>query len=273
VSQCSIPTFNRLPAFEMEIRDSMSNHVVVEICVGDLESALQAAFGGADRVELCANLSAGGTTPSAGVIAEACRRLSIPIHVLVRPRAGDFLPSPAELAAMRLDIETAKNLGAAGVVFGMIRPDGTIDRDQTAKLADLARPLSVTFHKAFDQTRDPEEALVTLITLGVDRVLTSGCRPTAQEGTDTLKRLVEHSRRRIAIMAGGQLTAENVGPLISKTGVREIHLGSAVTRTTPSAMTYCPGDGLALNWPRVDSQLVRHIVELVTLLSGSVKSQ
>ena len=128
---------------------------MVEICVGDLESALAAEQGGADRVELCDHLSVGGTTPSAGMIAEACRRLTIPVHVLIRPRAGDFVPSPAELATMRFDIEMARTLGAAGVVFGVLRPDATIDRDQTAALIELARPMSVTFHKAFDQTPEP----------------------------------------------------------------------------------------------------------------------
>ncbi len=140
--------------------------MAVEICVGDLESALQAAQGGSDRIELCDNLAVGGTTPSAGTIAEACRRLDIPVHVLVRPRGGDFLPSPAELAAMRHDIETARSLGAAGVVFGILRRDGTIDREQTAKLVGLARPLGVTFHRAFDQTREPVPALDTLLALG-----------------------------------------------------------------------------------------------------------
>ena len=111
----------------------MREKIMVEICVGDLESALAAEQGGADRIELCDNLSVGGTTPSAGMIAEACRRLTIPVHVLIRPRAGDFVYSPAELAAMRFDIETARKLGAAGVVLGVLRTDATIDREQTAR--------------------------------------------------------------------------------------------------------------------------------------------
>ena len=244
-------------------QQSMTRTVAVEICVGDLESALQAAEGGADRIELCANLSQGGTTPSAGAIAEACRRLTIPVHVLIRPRAGDFLPSPAELAAMRHDIDTAHSLGASGVVFGMLRRDRTIDRDATAKLTDLARPLGVTFHKAFDQTSDPEQALDTLIALGVDRVLTSGCRPTADEGSDTLRRLVEQARGRIAIMAGGRLSVDNLGPLIAATGVREVHLGSAVAGTMASAMEHDPCDEAMLEWNRVDAARVRAIVDLV----------
>src|SRR3954454_14519857 len=119
----------------------MPRSITVEICAGDLLSALEAGEGGADRVELCDRLEVGGTTPSAGTIAEACRRLTIPIHVLIRTRAGAFVPSPAALAAMRFDIELARKLGAAGVVFGILQPDATINRDQTAAFAELARPM------------------------------------------------------------------------------------------------------------------------------------
>jgi copper homeostasis protein len=205
-------------------------------------------------------LLVGGTTPSAGAIAEACRRLAISVHVLIRPRAGDFLPSPAEIAAMRHDIETAKRLGASGVVLGLLRTDGTIDADATARLCDLARPLSVTFHKAFDQVPDQDEALETLISLGVDRLLTSGCRPSAMEGRPVLRRLVERSRGRIAILAGGHLTWENLPAVIAETGVREVHLGSAVTRGMTSAMTHAPADGSSLSWNQVDPERVRAIV-------------
>ena len=184
----------------------MREKIMVEICVGDLESALAAEQGGADRVELCDNLSVGGTTPSAGTIAEACRRLTIPVHVLIRPRAGDFVPSRPSWPRCASTSSMARTLGAAGVVFGVLRPDATIDRDQTAALVELARPMSVTFHKAFDQTPDPEQALDTLIELGVDRVLTSGGRTTALEGMGVLKRLVEQARGRIAILAGGRLS-------------------------------------------------------------------
>ncbi|MGC8639783.1 MAG: copper homeostasis protein CutC [Isosphaeraceae bacterium] len=247
----------------------MNERVTIEICVGDLESALAAGDGGADRVELCDNLAVGGTTPSAGTIAEACRRLRIPVHVLIRPRAGDFLPTAAELAAMRHDIELARSLGASGVVLGLLCPDGTVDRERTARLVELARPLSVTFHKAFDQVRDPAEALEALIALGVDRVLTSGCRPTALEGSDALRNLADQARGRIAILAGGRLSAENIETILSRAGVREIHLGSAVTRLMQSAMTHSPNDGSELTWSGVDPQKVREIVELVCRLGRS----
>ena len=221
----------------------MNRKVTVEICVGDLESAIAAGQGGADRVELCDHLSVGGTTPGAGTIAEACRRLAIPVHVLIRPRGGDFVHSEAELAAMRYEIELARKLGAAGVVIGVLKPDATIDREQTAALIDLARPMSVTFHKAFDQTPDLEQSLDTLIALGVDRVLTSGGRPTALEGLDSLRRLVNQARGRIAILAGGRLSLENLPTIIAGTGVREVHLGSAASRTMAGSMTVARATG------------------------------
>ncbi len=146
----------------------MPTRVAVEICVGDLESAIAAEKGGADRIELCANLLAGGTSPSAGTIAEACRRLSIPVHVLIRPHEGGFVYSEPELAVMRHEIEFAKAAGANGVVLGVLTSAAMIDRDRTAELAALARPMSVTFHKAFDQTRNLLEALELLIELGVE---------------------------------------------------------------------------------------------------------
>jgi copper homeostasis protein len=247
----------------------MREKIMVEICVGDLESALAAEQGGADRVELCDNLSVGGTTPSAGCIAEACRRLAIPVHVLIRPRAGNFVPSQAELAAMRFDIEMARELGAAGIVLGVLRPDASIDRDHTAALVELARPMSVTYHKAFDQTPDSEQALEVLIALGVDRVLTSGGRPTAAEGMNVLKRLVAHAHSRIAILAGGRLSRENLEPIIAATGVREVHLGSAVSRTMAGSMTIAPHDGSDVAWSGVDADKVRAIVAMVKGLDPS----
>ncbi len=155
---------------------TLNRRITIEICVGDVESAIAAEVGGADRVELCDNLAVGGTTPSAGTIAEACRWLSIPVHVLIRPRAGDFVYSERELAVMRHDIEAAKALGADGVVLGVLTREGGIARDPVAALIALARPLSVTFHKAIDQASDPLELLDTLMTIGADRVLSSGGR-------------------------------------------------------------------------------------------------
>ena len=240
----------------------MSRSITVEICVGDLHSALEAGEGGADRVELCDRLEVGGTTPSAGTIAEVCRRLTIPVHVLIRPRAGDFAPTEPELAAMAHDVEVAKSLGAAGVVFGMLDDDGTIERDATAHLIELARPMSVTFHKAFDQTPDLGEALETLIALGVDRVLTSGGRSTAEEGADALARLIARAGDRIGVIVAGRLTIANLNEIIHRTKAREIHLGSAAVDLIKSPAAFAPRDGSALDWHGVRADRVRRIMEV-----------
>jgi copper homeostasis protein len=241
----------------------MGRNITVEICVGDLDSALEAERGGADRVELCDNLAVGGTTPGPGTIAVACGRLKVPVHVMVRPRGGDFLHSESELAAMRLDIEAAKSLGASGVVFGLLTAEATVDRERTARLVELARPMSVTFHKAFDQTRDPFEALDTLIELGIDRVLASGCRPSALEGAGVLAGLVARAAGRIAVLAGGRLGLENLRRVVELTGVTEVHLGSAACRKWASPMNPSPRDGSDTSWDGVDATAVRAIMETV----------
>jgi copper homeostasis protein len=221
----------------------MSKRVKVEICVGDLTSALEAEAGGADRVELCDNLAVGGTTPSPGTIAEACRRLSVPVHVLIRPRGGDFIYSEPEVAAMLVDITFCKSHGAAAVVLGALDAEGAIDREITKSLVARARPMSVTFHKAFDQTRDSLAALDTLKELSVERVLTSGARPTALEGVDLLSKLVTRSGGQIEILAGGRIRLEDIEPIVRQGYVRELHFGSAASQRIESAMRRTPDDG------------------------------
>jgi copper homeostasis protein len=243
----------------------MSSKVTVEICVSDVESAIAAEAGGADRVELCDNLSVGGTTPSAGTIAETRRWLSIPVHVLIRPRAGDFVYSERELAVMQHDIEMAKALGVAGVVLGVLTSEASIDRDRTLALIATARPLSVTFHRAIDQTSDPMEALDLLIAMGIDRVLSSGGRPTALEGVETLTKLVDRSDGRIAIMAGGRIDLDHVETIIQQAGIREIHVGSAVSRIVRSPEPSLPCDGSDVAWNRTDAQ---RVAEIVTKVQG-----
>jgi copper homeostasis protein len=239
---------------------TMGQRVTVEICVGDMESAIAAHAGGADRVELCDNLSVGGTTPSAGLIAESCRRLSIPVHVLIRPRGGDFVYSEPELAVMRHDIEVAMALGAAGVVVSVLTGESVLDRQQMAALVNLARPIKVTCHKAFDQIVEPLEAIDTLIALGVERVLTSGGQPSAMEGAGMLARLVDRAANRLTIMAGGRLSIANLETVITRSRVTAVHLGSAATRTIDGATNGSRSDGSASSWQRVDAQLVAAIV-------------
>jgi copper homeostasis protein len=248
----------------------MNRRIKIEICVGDIGSAVVAEAGGADRVELCDNLAAGGTTPSFGTIAEACRLLRIPVHVMIRPREGDFHYSEPELAVMCHDVEVAKSLGAAGVVVGVLTVDSTIDRARLAALTTLARPLSVTFHKAFDQTRDLVESLDTLITLGVDRVLTSGGRPTALEGVDNLARLVDRAAGRMAVMGGGRLDVDNLEAVIREGKVHEIHLGSAVSRAIHRAAMVATGERSEISWRQTDPWRVTSIVNLVRSLCPSL---
>jgi copper homeostasis protein len=201
----------------------------VEICVESLRCAFAAEHGGADRVELCANLAVGGITPSAGVIAVACRRLSIPVHVLIRPRAGDFAYDEAELEAMHRDLATARNLGAAGIVVGVLDADGRIDADRLADLVAAARPLSVTFHRAFDGLADAIEAIEALAGLGIDRVLTAGGPGPARDHLDRLADLQRVAGERLVILAGGSLALDDLHAL-DAAGIREVHLGSAACR-------------------------------------------
>ncbi|MHB1557169.1 MAG: copper homeostasis protein CutC [Isosphaeraceae bacterium] len=238
----------------------MNQPIAIEICVGDVESAIAAEAGGADRVELCDNLAVGGTTPSFGTIAETHRRLRIPIHVLIRPRAGDFCYSERELAVMERDLEAARAIGVAGIVLGVLTTRCAIDSARLARLVEAARPLSVTFHKAIDTTEDPLRNLDSLIELGVDRVLSSGGQASAIEGAAMLRSMVERAQGQIAIMAGGQVLTATASDLVRRTGVREIHVGSAVSRVAEHFQT---ADLPFPPWNRTDAALVRELVEAV----------
>jgi copper homeostasis protein len=209
--------------------------VLLEACVDSVESALAAQSGGADRVELCEDLLEGGTTPSAGMIEVCQERLHIPLHVLVRPRGADFVYSDVEIEVMQRDIALARRLGVAGVVLGALRPDGTIDTERTKALIGAARPLSITFHRAFDFTPDADDALDTLIRLGIERVLTSGQAPTAVKGMQTLTRLVSRAEGRIIVLAGGGLSEENITTVAEQTGVREVHVRATALLESPAS--------------------------------------
>ena len=197
-----------------------------EICVDSAEAALAAQAGGAQRVELCSDLIEGGLTPSHGTLEVARRHLSIGIMAMVRPRGGDFCYSDVEFDVMRQDLLALKALGANGIVFGILNPDGTIDRPRSEELIALARPLPVTFHRAFDMTRDPFDALETLVSLGVDRVLTSGQEPSVIEGLELITELQRRANGRIIVMPGGGITARNIARVVETAGVRELHFAS-----------------------------------------------
>jgi copper homeostasis protein len=210
--------------------------ILIEACVDSVPSAIAAEKGGAGRVELCDNLIEGGTTPSAGTIAECRARVRIPIFAMIRPRGGDFLYTDVEYAIMRRDIAHAKDLGAHGVVLGLLRADGTVDVERTRPLVEAARPLPVTFHRAIDVARDAEEALDALIALGVDRVLTSGQAPTAPEGSGLIARLVRRAAGRIVILPGCGIDQTNARALVAETGVREVHVRG--TAPLPTSMVH-----------------------------------
>ena len=213
---------------------------ILEVCLDSVEGVMAARDGGADRVELCDNLVEGGTTPSAGMIELARAQAGVGLMVMIRPRGGDFLYSALEFEAMKKDIATAKRLGVDGVVLGLLNPDGTIDEARVAELIAAARPLEVTFHRAFDMSRDLHEALEVLTALGVDRVLTSGGRPTAPEGAPLIAELVQRAESSGAgapvIMPGCGVREHNIRELLERTGAREVHFSAG--EVVESAMTY-----------------------------------
>jgi copper homeostasis protein len=202
----------------------------IEICVDSVEGAMAAERGGADRVELCDNLMEGGTTPSAGCIRLARHHARIGLHVIIRPRGGDFLYSDLEMAVMEEDIRLARELGADGVVIGCLTASGEIDVSRTRHLASLARPLNVTFHRAFDMCRDPRAGLEDLVALGVDRVLTSGQEASVMEGLELIADLQKQAAGRIVVMPGGGITLRNVSRVVAATRVSEVHLSARVAR-------------------------------------------
>ncbi|MFZ0807928.1 MAG: copper homeostasis protein CutC [Candidatus Sulfotelmatobacter sp.] len=211
-----------------------SQTVCIEIAVDSVASAVAAERGGAARLELCANLLEGGVTPSAGMIA-ATRAASIGVHVMIRPRGGDFSYDHAEIDVMARDIAMAKSLAADGVVLGLLKTNGRIDLDRTRRLVDLARPLEVTFHRAFDMSADLLESLEDVCATGADRLLTSGGEANCLDGLQTIAALVKAARGRIAIMAGGGVRPENAARIIAATGVRDIHAGLSTVLERPVA--------------------------------------
>lgn len=209
---------------------------LIELCVEGIDGFLAAQEAGADRVELCASLVEGGLTPSIATIRAAVKAARIPVHVIIRPRGGDFLYSEPEFESMVEDIRALRGEGVSGVVIGCLTPDGRIDEARTRALVEAARPMSVTCHRAFDMTADADEALEALVRCGVDRVLTSGQRDTAVEGIAILKRAVEQAGDRIVIMGCGALDAGNIRQVRDETGLAEMHF--AALRTVPSSMVF-----------------------------------
>lgn len=245
---------------------------LLEICAGDIESVHAASAGGADRVELCSALGEGGVTPSVGFIRQALRVPGLKVHVLIRPRGGDFLYTPEEIDAMVEDIRVCREAGVNGVVIGALTPDGDIDIPACRRMMDAAAGMSVTFHRAFDLCRNADEALDKIIELGCDRILTSGQAASALEGIPLLKHLSGRAAGRLIILAGGGVSPENAVEILEKSGINEIHASARATFASP--MSYRK-EGVNMGAPGSDeysrkvtsSEIVTRIVENINSVS------
>lgn len=209
----------------------------LEICANSVESCMEAQEGGATRIELCMGIPEGGTTPSVGMIEEAVKSVGIPVHVIIRPRGGDFCYTPSELRQMKRDITVARESGAAGVVFGCLDPAGNFDKKANEYLLDECKNLHVTFHRAIDVSRNPMEIIDECIRTGkIGRILTSGCASTALEGASVIKKMISHAKGRIGIMAGCGIRIENLKAIHEATGAVIFH--SSLRHATDSAMLF-----------------------------------
>lgn len=214
----------------------MKQEVKLEVVCYNIGSVAEAVAGGADRIELCASPGEGGTTPSQGTILRAKGISDVPVFVMIRPRGGDFLYSDLEFEVMKEDIRIAKQSGADGVVLGILKKDGTIDKDRCAELIGLAYPMGVSCHRAFDMARNPLLALEDCIEAGFHRILTSGQQPSVEKGLPLLRQLVEKAAGRISIMPGAGIREQNVQEIVRESRAKEIHISGRIH--TPSEMEF-----------------------------------
>jgi copper homeostasis protein len=196
---------------------------IIEVCTPSIESAIAAVQSGAIRIELCQNISNGGTTPSYKDIEYCMSNLKIKTNVLVRPREGNFVYSTAEFETIKKDVLFCKTLGINAVVVGLLKEDFSVDTERTSEIVNLAKPMEVTFHRAFDECADWKIAIEQIIECGCTRILTSGQKPTSIEGIENIKQMVQQAGKRIVILAGSGITPENYQELVKYTGVKEIH--------------------------------------------------
>lgn len=233
---------------------------ILEVCAGSLASALAAQAGGAFRVELCDNLYEGGTTPSLGTIQAAREMLQIRLHVIIRPRGGDFLYSDEEFRIMLLDIERCKQAGVDGVVFGFLTPDGRIDQERTRQAVAVSNPLSVTFHRAFDMTRDPVEALDDLKPTGIHRILTSGQKNSVIEAAPLIRELIGRAGDSLIIMPGAGLDEHNIGDFHARVQAKEYH--ATLRSEVNSKMTFCRPDVFMGGLPQIPEFSIKQTDEI-----------
>lgn len=242
--------------------------MVLEIVVYNIESALKAQEGGADRIELCDNPGEGGTTPSFGIIESVRQNVNLDVYVMIRPRGGDFHYTNYEFHSMKRDIYQCQRISVDGIVFGILNADGTLDKKRCKELIDKARPLKVTCHRAFDMTRDPFETLEDCIEIGFDRILTSGHRTTAVLGANLIGELIKKANGRIAIMPGSGVNENTVEEIVLKTGAKEIHFSattfrdSAMQYRNPAIAGMGSEEGSEFKYRTVDPQRVRAIRKL-----------
>jgi len=235
---------------------------IFEVAVDSVESALLAQDCGAHRIELCADLGIGGITPSHAMIAIAKKRLNIPFNVIIRPRRGDFLYTDIEFDIMRGDIEYVKSNGANGVVLGLLHADGNIDIERTGELVELARPLEVTFHRAFDMAVNPQQALDELISVGIDTLLTSGQVPSAKDGLPLIAELVKQAKGRIKIMPGSGINPSNIKAIVDNSGAKEFHFSGK--KLVDSPMIY-HNSGLSMGGKDAGSEYQRSYADADTI--------
>lgn len=234
----------------------------LEIIGFNIESCIAAQEAGANRIELCSNPSEGGTTPSYGFVKAARSKLAIELYVMIRPRGGDFFYSDDDFEIMKADIEKCRQCGCDGVVIGLLKKDGSVDKKRCGELLALAYPLGVTFHRAFDRVNDPFAALEDIIETGCERILTSGQEPKAADGAQIIKELITRANGRIIIMPGSGVDSKNIISLAETTGAKEFHSSAGIY--TESKMTFTPPSmNESLKYITVNKDEVKSMVELL----------
>lgn len=240
--------------------------ILLEIVASTADDCIAVESGGADRIELCAAIATGGLTPSLGTLIETKMRVRIPVMVMVRPRPGGFCYSDEDLATMRRDAELLLKHGADGIVFGILRSDGSLDRKRCEELLQIADGMPTVFHRAFDVVPDPSRALDELIDLGFTRLLTSGQQKTAVEGRELIRRLIKQAGAGIEVLAGGGVRAHNVRQLVEATRCTQVHMTAFSARIDVSTSASCLPFGEVPGWPsgsyeHVDPEVVRRMRE------------